>query len=76
MNLEHIKIEMKDGQDYFTQQFVEQFSDMHTHDILRYSRSKNLRYLEWADMVSLVHELAARLEDSYVNAVDKEGRSP
>lgn len=83
MNLEHVKIERMDSyptsKDFVEenkQPFIENFSTMHTHDILSYARSRNLQYLEWADMVSLVHELAARLEDSYVNAVDKEGRSP
>lgn len=73
MNLEHVKIEMHDNRHAA---FEEDFSDMHTHDLLCYARSRNLQYLEWADMVSLVHELADRVEVSYVNAVDKEGRSP
>ena len=72
MNLEHVKIEMKDNGIMFT----EDFRDMHTIDIIRYANSRNLQYLEWVDMVSLVHELADRLESEYVNAVDKEGRSP
>ena len=75
MNLEHVQIERMDS--YPTSKdFVEDFRGMHTHDLLRYARSRNLQYLEWADMVSLVHELADRLETEYVNAVDKEGRSP
>ena len=75
MNLEHVSIERMDS--YPTSKdFVEDFSDMHTHDIIRYANSRNLQYLEWGDMVSLVHELADRLETEYVNAVDKEGRSP
>ena len=75
MNLEHVKIERMDS--YPTSsKFVEDFSTMHTHDILHYARSRNLQYLEWVDMVSLVHELADRLESEYVNAVDREGRSP
>lgn len=76
MNLEHVQIERMDSYPTSNDKFVEDFSTMHTHDILRYARSRNLQYLEWVDMVSLVHELADRLEDSYVNAVDKEGRSP
>ena len=72
MNLEHVMIEAQEAR----ASFVEHFSDMHMHDLLRYSRSRNLQYLEWVDMVSLVHELADRLETEYVNAVDKEGRSP
>lgn len=76
MNLEHVKIERMDSYPTSNDKFVEDFSTMHTHDLLRYAYSRNLQYLEWADMVSLVHELADRLETEYVNAVDKEGRSP
>ena len=66
MNLEHVMIEAQEAR----ASFVENFSDMHTHDLLRYSRSRNLQYLEWADMVSLVHELADRLETSYVKDME------
>ena len=75
MNLEHVKIERMDSYPTSNDKFVEDFSTMHTHDLLRYAYSRNLQYLEWADMVSLVHELADRLETEYVNAVDKEGSS-
>lgn len=66
MNLEHVQIEMKDKGSLF----VEDFKDMHTHDILAYAYSKNLRYLEWADMVSLVHELADRLDCAYSDLME------
>ena len=66
MNLEHVMIEAQEAR----ASFVENFSDMHTHDLLSYARSRNLQYLEWADMVSLVHELADRLETSYVKDME------
>ena len=70
MNLEHVKIERMDS--YPTSsKFVEDFSTMHTHDILRYARSRNLQYLEWADMVSLVHELADRLDCAYSDLMER-----
>lgn len=66
MNLEHVMIEAQEAR----ASFVENFSDMHTHDLLSYARSRNLQYLEWADMVSLVHELADRLEAEYVKDME------
>lgn len=71
MNLEHVQIERMDSYSTSNDKFVEDFHDMHTHDILRYARSRNLQYLEWADMVSLVHELADRLEEAHAMHMDK-----